>query len=263
MTANGLGTISLRNPFKAAVFHVSGTGNIIRNIYHSEGLIALWKGVGPLVVGVMPARAINFAVYTSGKQFYTQLNGNRETPMVHMLAGLSAGVVTATFTNPIWVVKTRLQLQEKAYKNSLDCITTLLRNEGYRGFYRGISASYLGTLEGALQWIVYERLKKTFKIDSESTKNLSHKDSRNWHRFFAVGVIAKLTAAIVTYPHEVLRTRLRQENVHYRGIMDCARKIFAQEGTAAFYGGLTPHLLRVVPNSAILFLCYELLIHIL
>lgn len=191
----------------------------------------------------------------------TELNGHRETPLVHLTAGLAAGITTATFTNPIWVVKTRLQLQEVAYNNSFECIKSILMKEGYRGFYKGISASYLGTLEGAFQWLIYERLKRTMKLGTPSDQRTS--DSSTWHKFFLIGAVSKFTAAVITYPHEVLRTRLRQEHVRYRGIWDCTRTIFAKEGMGAFYNGLTPHLLRVVPNSAILFLCYEMIVHLL
>lgn len=66
--------------------------------------------------------------------------------MVHLISAATAGLVTSTATNPIWVVKTRLQLQGKnrIYKNSLDCVMHILREEGARGLYKGMSASYLG-----------------------------------------------------------------------------------------------------------------------
>lgn len=61
--------------------------------------------------------------------------------------GINLGIVTATATNPIWVVKTRLQLQGRSlqrYANSLDCTLHILREEGIKGLYKGMSASYLG-----------------------------------------------------------------------------------------------------------------------
>lgn len=60
------------------------------------------------------------------------------------------GIVTSTATNPIWVIKTRLQLQGanglRKYSGSLDCLFKIIRQEGFGGLYKGMSASYLGTV---------------------------------------------------------------------------------------------------------------------
>jgi len=72
---------------------------------------------------------------------------------------------------------------------------------------------------------------------------------------------AKSIASLVTYPHEVIRTRLRQPAVNgrikYTGLMQTLRLVIAEEGMAGLYGGLTAHLFRVVPNAACMFLIYE------
>lgn len=73
---------------------------------------------------------------------------------------------------------------------------------------------------------------------------------------------AKSFAAIITYPHEVIRTRMRQAPLHdgrlkYTGLVQCFSTIWKEEGMAALYGGLTPHMLRVVPSAAIMFGMYE------
>lgn len=59
-----------------------------------------------------------------------------------------------------------------------------------------------------------------------------------------------------------MRTRLRQaptENgrAKYTGLAQCFKLIFKEEGMAALYGGLVPHMMRVVPNAAIMFGTYE------
>lgn len=71
--------------------------------------------------------------------------------------------------NPVWMVKTRMQLQHMdrgsapRYPNSLNCIVSVFRTEGIRGFYKGTSASYLGISEGTIQWVIYEQIKKVVR----------------------------------------------------------------------------------------------------
>lgn len=74
---------------------------------------------------------------------------------------------------------------------------------------------------------------------------------------------AKAVASLITYPHEVIRTRLRQPpsstGAHkYKSVVQALKLIVREEGAGALYGGLTAHMLRVVPNAACMFLIYEL-----
>ncbi|KAI8817942.1 mitochondrial carrier domain-containing protein [Fimicolochytrium jonesii] len=273
--------VSLKNPIRATWIHMREVVGLLGQIRKQEGIRALWKGLGPNLVGVVPARAIYFATYSQGKHFYTQMNKGRETPVVHMLSAATAGIATGSVTNPIWLIKTRMQLQSERkdlaahqrYRNSFHCLTTVVREEGVRALYRGLSASFLGIGESTLQFVTYEYLKKTWVEDRkarrlallspEERKEASLSNSpADWLDTFAAAGVAKFGAAIVTYPHEVLRTRLRQtpENgiVKYTGLVQSAKLIYKEEGMAALYGGMTAHLMRVVPNAAIMFFCYEL-----
>lgn len=45
--------------------------------------------------------------------------------------------------------------------------------------------------------------------------------------------------------------------VKYTGLAQCFRLIWKEEGMAALYGGLVPHMFRVVPSAAIMFGVYE------
>lgn len=67
-------------------------------------------------------------------------------------------MITATVTNPIWVVRTRMQLQSesaRAYKNSFHCLYQVVRQEGIKGIYKGMSASYLGKTYSTLDLVMY------------------------------------------------------------------------------------------------------------
>lgn len=189
----------------------------ISDVYRHEGYRGLFKGLGPNLIGVVPARAINFFVYGNGKRIISdKFNDGIEAAWVHLTAAAVAGIATSTFTNPIWLIKTRLQLDRernhpisrRRYRNSVDCLKQVLRDEGVSGLYKGLSASYLGVSESALQWVLYERIKSFFR----KRRELKYVNAGDGGRYDQIGQwagtltaagAAKLFAAILTYPHEV------------------------------------------------------------
>lgn len=279
--ARGVPPLSELSFYRTSLLHIRETFQILLAIPKVEGPRALFKGLGPNLIGVVPARAINFFAYGNGKRIISQnFNDGKEAAWVHLLAAAQAGIVTGTATNPIWLVKTRLQLDKshaeraggRQYKNALDCTMQTVRAEGIKGLYRGLTASYLGVTESTMQWVLYEQM-KSWLANREERLLASGRQPTAWDetvawtgRLGAAGG-AKFIAALVTYPHEVVRTRLRQAPVttsatgkpqlKYTGLVQCFKLIWKEEGMAALYGGLTPHMLRVVPSAAIMFGMYE------
>jgi solute carrier family 25, member 33/36 len=154
------------------------------------------------------------------------------------------------------------------YRNAFHCAYHVATTEGVRGLYRGFSASVLGLAESTLQFVTYEYLKKTTL--EKKRKGLSDLEAAkiklDTFDTLSVAAVAKLMAAVLTYPHEVVRTRLRQtpeDGVRkYKRLVQTTLLIYKEEGIAALYGGMTAHLMRVVPNAAILFFMYEFVISI-
>lgn len=254
------------------------------DIYREESPRALFKGLGPTLVGVVPARSINFFTYGNGKQIIAnRFNNGEENSWVHLTAAALAGIATGSATNPIWVVKTRLQLEahrpseapvgRSFFGGSIGMIKKIFREEGVRGFYKGLSASYLGVTEGTIQWVLYERLKAL-------TGGTQGKGGvQEWLGMLGSAGTAKCVASLITYPHEVriaqhyvtkpmmqartqvIRTRLRQPLVDgkmkYTGLLQTLRLVIAEEGARSLYGGLSAHLMRVIPNAAVMYSIYE------
>jgi solute carrier family 25 protein 33/36 len=185
-------------------------------MHRLEGWRAYFRGIGPTLSGAVPASAIKFYTYGNTKRILSnRLNNGRETAWVHLVAAAAAGVAVSTATNPIWVVKTRLQLDRssniqqgqyefKKYKGSMDCARQILQQEGVRGLYRGLTASYLGVAESTLQWVLYEQTKIYLAKEELSLHQESLWDkAAGWSARLGAAGGAKLVAALIMYPHEV------------------------------------------------------------
>ncbi|EAU84148.2 mitochondrial carrier protein RIM2 [Coprinopsis cinerea okayama7 len=249
----------------------------LSSILQNEGWRGFYRGLGPSLAGVVPGSSIKFHVYGNSKIFWAWALGRnnaheRDSTIVHALSAMTAGITTATCTNPIWVVKTRLQLDSgtanaaaRRYKNSFDCVRQILRQEGFRGLYRGLSASYLGSIETVLHLALYEQLKpvlRRFLGDVNANSDSRWDTLKLWMSTTGAAGSAKLTASLITYPHEVVRTRLRQApSVNgvpkYTGLVQCFKSIWKAERFAGLYGGLTPHMARSVPSAMITLGVYE------
>ncbi|KFP71067.1 Solute carrier family 25 member 33, partial [Acanthisitta chloris] len=244
-----------------------GVLKLLRAILEKEGLRSLFRGLGPNLAGVAPSRAIYFAAYSSAKE---RLNAVLvpESKKVHILAATCAGISSATLTNPIWLVKTRMQLEARVKgemaSNALQCAMHVYRTEGFRGFYRGITASYAGVSETIIHFVIYEALKQQLR-----NNHLSHSPpltlSTNNHDFFGLmgaAAVSKACASCIAYPHEVIRTRLREEGSRYRSFLQTLQLVVHEEGPPALYRGLLAHLIRQIPNAAIMMATYEGIVYL-
>ncbi|XP_071945091.1 solute carrier family 25 member 36-like [Antedon mediterranea] len=249
------------------VHHVTkkniGLISAIRNIVKTEGVSALFRGLGPNLVGVAPSRAIYFFAYSETKTF---LNARYrpESPGVHLCSAAFAGFTASTLTNPIWFVKTRLQLDKSTKEGSKvsagSIIKKVYKTEGVRGFYRGVTASYAGISETAIHFMIYEQIKVWLRDGKTDYDNKTFKD---FVSFMGAAAVSKSSASILAYPHEVARTRLREGGDKYRGFFQTLRTVAHEEGARALYSGLTTHLVRQIPNTAILMVTYESIVYLL
>ena len=150
------------------------------------------------------------------------------------------------------------------YAGYFDAIGTIFKEEGIGGFYKGITASYWGCSEGALQFIVYEQIKSRLVASQNERRNRNNLPASGElprATYFWAAAASKAVAAVATYPHEVARTRLREQAragvFKYTGMWQALRVMAKEEGAKSLYSGMGIHLLKVVPNSATMFLCYE------
>ena len=128
----------------------------------------------------------------------------------------------------------------------------IYRAEGWKGFYRGLLPSFFGVSHGAFQFMAYELLKVERKRTLKDGK-LTAVD------YLVLSGLAKIFAGSLTYPYQVVRTRLQTYNAEkmYGGVRDVLTQVWNKEGLSGFYKGLGPNLLRVMPSTWVTFLVYE------
>lgn len=248
-----------------------GPLHCLKLIMEREGARSLFRGLGPNLVGVAPSRAIYFAAYSSAKE---QLNDvfEPDSTQVHMVSAGLAGFTAITATNPIWLIKTRMQLDSRnrgeRRMNALECVRRVYQSDGLRGFYRGMSASYAGISETVIHFVIYESIKRRLQenkaqatVMEDEDENV--KDASDFVGMMLAAATSKTCATSIAYPHEVIRTRLREEGSKYRSFFQTLITVPREEGYRALYRGLTTHLVRQIPNTAIMMSTYELVVYLL
>ena len=145
-------------------------------------------------------------------------------------------------------------------------INSILRTDGIKGFYRGLTASYVGVTETCIHFVCYEQVKLQLKLNRIG-QGRHQKNVWDFMEFMMAAATSKCIASTIAYPHEVIRTRLRQQEVDgqkkYRNFFQAFKKILLEEGRPGLYGGLGTHLIRQIPNTAIMFLTYESIVSFL
>lgn len=143
-----------------------------------ETPLALYKGLGAVLSGIVPKMAIRFASFEAYKEWLADKEtgktsignifvGTRSMTSPRgifdqsFLAGLGAGVTEAVaVVTPMEVVKIRLQAQQHSladpleaprYRNAGHAVYTIVREEGFSALYRGVSLTALrqATNQGA------------------------------------------------------------------------------------------------------------------
>ncbi|KAJ3312547.1 hypothetical protein HDV04_002864 [Boothiomyces sp. JEL0838] len=243
------------------------TLEIFNEIWKIDGLKGLYRG------------GIFFTVYDYSKKNCENCFPNQSQTFTHILAALQAGLSSTILTNPIWVARTRIMTQPLAptthypyyYTSTLDALSTILRKEGWPALYKGLGPSVLGVSHVVVQFPLYEYLKSLGDDSKGQTILLSSATS-------------KTIASFITYPHEVVRTRLQtqmtsfhnQETIaphptactkievenskaRYTGIVQTVKLVLKKEGIFGLYKGFGISLIRTVPASALTILTYELI----
>ncbi|KIH59814.1 hypothetical protein ANCDUO_09942 [Ancylostoma duodenale] len=126
----------------------------------------------------------------------------------------------------------------KKYSGMVDCLLKILKEEGIPGLYRGFVPGLIGTTHGALQFMIYNRMKGS-------------------QDYLVFSALSKTIATTVTFPYQVLRTRMQDHNVQSGGVWRTTVDTVRREGFRGLYKGCIMANLRQLPAAVVTFVTYE------
>ncbi|XP_065333400.1 probable mitochondrial glutathione transporter SLC25A40 [Cloeon dipterum] len=221
----------------------------------------------------------------------------RITPLQQMAASTTGALVTSIIVTPLDVVKTRLQAQHKAllsnkcylycnglmdhlcpcngnvqgpaavsemlkkpthFNGTIDAFVKISRAEGPLTLWSGLGPTLILALPATvIYFVTYEQVRNRLRTwVSKPGDGLAQQPV--WVPLVSGGM-ARVWAASIVSPLEMLRTRMQAQKTSYLEGGRALKLLVQQQGITGLWKGLGPTLLRDVPFSALYWLNYETL----
>ncbi|XP_032235901.1 mitochondrial glutamate carrier 1 isoform X2 [Nematostella vectensis] len=250
--------------------------DVMWKVVRNEGPRGLYKGMGVNVVLVNPEKAIKLAV---NDQLRQKFGGRMHILPLHleMIAGAAAGCCQVAVTTPMEMLKIQMQMagrhattatansslvgsssSTKAHisrsygtasvavpRSAFQIAKDLLLTKGISGIYKGLGATLARDIPFSCIYFPLFAYLNLKSIDM-------HGGKPPLIYCLGAGCLAGMTASVAVNPLDVIKTRLQllnrpQGEPNYNGIIDCAKKIYSNEGLAAFYKGAVPRMIVIAP----------------
>ena len=161
---------------------------------------------------------------------------DRLTDFQNFSCGAVAGIVSRTAVSPLDVIKILTQVGTTDTRQGfLNSFANVYKNQGLRAFWKG---NLIGCLRlspfSAIQFSSYYKFKHL--LADQNGKLAPHSS-------MAAGTLGGVVATVVTYPADMVKTRLIVQHTHtkkarYRGIVHAFSLIVKEEGVLALYKGM-------------------------
>eukprot|EP01086_Lenisia_limosa_P011048 TRINITY_DN36181_c0_g1_i1.p1 TRINITY_DN36181_c0_g1~~TRINITY_DN36181_c0_g1_i1.p1 ORF type:complete len:292 (+),score=33.47 TRINITY_DN36181_c0_g1_i1:98-973(+) len=132
----------------------------IRSMVSEQGFRGIYRGLAATIVKQGSNQAIRFLLFNEYRKFITG-DTSSKLPVHHsLLGGAVAGMSSCVVNTPVDVIKTKMQSMESSmYNSTIDCIQQTFRNQGARGFYRGLVPRLSRVcLDSALIFTLYDQV---------------------------------------------------------------------------------------------------------
>jgi len=239
-------------------------GNVIRNpavmakhLIQKDGFFSLYRGLSAGLLRQMTYGLTRLGIFrTLTTKFTPEGKTAADIPFFTKLGcSLSAGGIGALIGTPADAALVRMQAdtklpieQQRGYKNGVDALLKMARNEGLAGFFVGATPTVIRGLSINMGMLMtYDTFKQANAeyLGDPKTSLLNQGVS---------GFLSGWVAATVSLPFDFIKTRMQKAKpdangvMPYKNVVDCFKKITQEEGVMALYQGYGTFVIRITPH---------------
>ncbi|KIJ55096.1 hypothetical protein M422DRAFT_151609, partial [Sphaerobolus stellatus SS14] len=252
-----------------AVRYRHGTFNAVAKIIREERVFGLYKGITSPLAGCAFLNGVVFWGYGFLMRVQLEKESDEPTLMQVALAGAGSGVMASFVTCPTELIKIRQQALITSQPTAREVAAKLIRSQGLRGLYQGVTITALRDTGYGAYFATYEglcRLLRPSRDPEHSHSSLAAEaDSAlqelSWPRLMFAGGVAGIMGWVSTFPLDLVKTRIqgneRSPGNPYNRIWSTIIHSFRRDGIDVFWVGLAPTLIRAIPVNMATFAAFE------
>ncbi|KMZ60237.1 hypothetical protein ZOSMA_5G01020 [Zostera marina] len=236
-----------------------GMGRVLTQVMKNEGARALYLGIMPALTRSLLYGGVRLGLYEPCKYVCDFTFGSTNV-LVKIACGAFSGVIATALTNPMEVLKVRLQMNssrklQQGRRGAIREIHSIVAREGVKALWKGVGPAMAraGALT-ASQLATYDESKQALLRLTVLEEG--------FQLHFISSVVAGTMGTLATTPLDMIKTRLmlqRESNASriYNNGFHCAYKVLNEEGFRAVYKGGLVTFMRLGPQTTITFVVCE------
>ncbi|GAO46640.1 solute carrier family 25 member 38 [Saitoella complicata NRRL Y-17804] len=252
-------------------------GSLVETFHHvvktPADVVKLWRGTLPSTIRTGLGSAMYFASLNHMRQYFsrhpiapaTESSGKNASalPRLSKTANLTTGAFARAAVGfimmPITIIKVRYESNYYSYSSMMHATKDILKNDGMKGFFYGFGATAIRDAPYAGIYVLFYEQCKLWLTPINTTGSNEASASKAVVNMTS-GVIAGVSATVITNPFDVLRTRMQVRPQDYRNTWQAARKLIVEDGMKVFGDGMGLRVARKALSSAITWTIYEELV---
>lgn len=234
--------------------------------YKTEGLFrGLYAGTAPAISANVAENSVLFLSYGLCQKVIATLTGAEDIQHLSTLSNASAGCLGSFFSAfalcPTELIKVKLQCAREvalasglpAQISAFELIRDIVKKNGPFGLFQGIQSTIAREMPGYFVFFGAYEGSRSLMTPEGKTKNECGPLAT-----LVSGALSGIALWTVIYPIDVVKSRVQAStNKMDISVWKSMIEITRNEGFTFLYSGLKPTLIRTIPASGAMFLCYE------